>query len=37
VNGGQILNVHAETAIATPAAGKAYFNLNRPFVQGQIL
>lgn len=34
--GDQIMNTRLVTAIATPAAGKAYLMLNRPCVQGQI-
>jgi hypothetical protein len=34
--GDQILNARISTAVGTPAAGKAYLTLQRPFVQGQI-
>lgn len=34
--GDQILNARGVTAIATPAAGKAYVEIMYPFVQGQI-
>ena len=34
--GDQILNAKGLTAIGTPAAGKAYVLINRPFTQGQI-
>lgn len=34
--GDQILGARIETAVGTPAAGKSYVQLNRPFVQGQI-
>lgn len=34
--GDQILNARLTTAVGTPAAGKAYLTMTRPFVQGQI-
>lgn len=34
--GDQILNARLLTARGTPAAGQAYMQVNRPFVQGQI-
>lgn len=34
--GDQILNARISSAVGTPAAGKAYMTLNRPFIQGQI-
>jgi hypothetical protein len=34
--GDQILNARLSTAVGTPAAGKAYATITRPFVQGQI-
>lgn len=34
--GDQILNARLTTAVGTPAAGKAYMTMQRPFVQGQI-
>lgn len=34
--GDQILNARISTAVGTPAAGKSYATINRPFVQGQI-
>lgn len=34
--GDQILNARISSAVGTPAAGKAYLTMNRPFVQGQI-
>lgn len=34
--GDQILGARISTAVGTPAAGKSYATINRPFVQGQI-
>lgn len=34
--GDQILNARISTPVGTPAAGKCYVTMNRPFVQGQI-
>lgn len=34
--GAQMLGGRISTAVGTPAAGKAYVTMNRPFVQGQI-
>jgi hypothetical protein len=34
--GDQILNARILTAVGTPAAGKSYVQITRPFVQGQI-
>lgn len=36
VAGVQVLGARLSSAVGTPAAGKAYATLNRPFVQGQI-